>query len=274
MTGSGFEDKQFFRYLNILGIQKQEPGIQYLNRIIESQVEKIPFENISKLYYKKRYNLTQLIDFDRYLEGIENDGFGGTCYAINYYLNRLLNWLGFEVKLCGADMNQPDVHIVNIVHIEGREFLVDSGYAAPFSEPMPLDLQRDYTVQIGTYRYVIKPDFENGYSSIGLYHHGEHIHGYSVNPKGRAIHEFQQIIQESFDEKSTFMNDLLLTRFDKGQFLRLHNLTFQKFDGEDVKETSIHTLEQLIFLIHEHFFIPQSIIVDSIQGLQLDLPLH
>ena len=68
---------------------------------------------------------------DQFLADIENYHFGGTCYTNNYFLKLLLSYLGYDVKLCGADMNRPDVHVVNIVRIEGREFIVDVEYAAP-----------------------------------------------------------------------------------------------------------------------------------------------
>ncbi len=31
------------------------------------------------------------------------------------HLNQLLSHLGFDVMLCGADMKNPDVHLINIV---------------------------------------------------------------------------------------------------------------------------------------------------------------
>ena len=139
----------FVRYLRLLGIEKQRPDFEYLKEIVKAHVLKIPFENISKLYFYKRINLKKLIDFELYLDGIEKYGFGGTCYANNFYLNQLLSWLGYNIKLCGADMKNPDVHIVSVVNIENREFLIDTGYAAPFSEPIPLNLLNDYIIDMG-----------------------------------------------------------------------------------------------------------------------------
>ncbi len=140
MPVSEFNDTYFIRFLHLLGIQRQDPGFETLKELVREFMTRIPFENISKLYYRKHLGLTHLIDFELYLKGIEKYHFGGTCYANNYYLNLLLKWLGHEVKLCGADMSDPDIHIVNIVKIKNREYLVDVDYAAPFAEPLPLDL--------------------------------------------------------------------------------------------------------------------------------------
>jgi len=91
MLESKFEDRNFMRYLRLLGIEKQRLDFEYLKKIVKASVDKIPFENISKLYYYKRINLKELVDFELYLDGIEKYGFGGTCYANNFYFNQLLS---------------------------------------------------------------------------------------------------------------------------------------------------------------------------------------
>ena len=264
-----FDDRLFVKYLRLLGIQKQRPSFKYLKNIIGTQLSKIPFENISKLFFKKRHNLKQLIDFELYLNGVEKYGFGGTCYSINFYLNQLLSWLGYDIKLCGADMKNPDVHIVSIVSIENREFLVDTGYAAPFSEPLPLDLLNDYSINIGLDRYILKPQTNNSYSKIELYRNGELKHGYRINPKARNIGEFRQIIEDSFKESATFMNALLLTRFDNNHLIMIHNMTFIESYGNISKENSIDTFKQLTSIINDRFCIPKPIIIESLEGLQM-----
>ena len=269
MKESKFEDRLFVKYLRLLGIQKQRPSFKYLKNIIGTQLSKIPFENISKLFFKKRHNLKQLIDIELYLDGIEKYGFGGTCYSINFYLNQLLSWLGYDIKLCGADMKNPDVHIVSIVNIENREFLVDTGYAAPFSEPLPLDLLNDYSINMGLDRYILKPQTNNSYSKIELYRNGELKHGYRINPTARNIGEFRQIIEESFKESATFMNALLLTRFDNNHFIMIHNMTFIESYGNISKKNSIDTFEQLTSIINDRFCIPKPIIIESLDGLQM-----
>jgi len=269
MIKSKFEDRFFERYLKLLGFQKQKPSIEYLKNMIGVHLSVIPFENISKLYYKKRHNLKQLIDFELYLDGIEKYGFGGTCYSINFYLNQLLRWLGYNLKLCGADMNNPNVHIVNIVNIENRDFIVDLGYAAPFLEPIPLDLPNDYTINMGVDRYIFKPQNSNKQSHLELYRNGKLIHGYWVNPKARKIDEFQQVIEESFNESSTFMNALLLTRFDSGNFIVINNMSIIRSSGKISKKYSIDTIEQLAVVINKYFHIPKSIIVESVDNLQM-----
>src|SRR5665811_331066 len=129
----------FKKYLVLLGEEEASPSPESLYKIVKAHLIKIPFENISKLYYKQQ-GMDSIPNLSKYLDSIENYSFGGTCYSNNFYLYLLLEHLGYDIKLCGADMKNPDVHLISIVKIEEREFIVDGGYAAPFLEPLPSDL--------------------------------------------------------------------------------------------------------------------------------------
>ena len=147
-----------------------------------------------------------------YLDGIERFNFGGTCYANNYYLHTLLQHLGFDVRLCGADMNNPDVHLVSIVALESREHLVDVGYAAPFFEPLPRDLERDLVIDFGRCRYVLRPTDGLGRSRLDMYRDGELTHGYLAKPEPRSIDEFDGVIRGSYRSSANFMKNSCLFR--------------------------------------------------------------
>ncbi len=269
MKESDFEERLFLKYLRLLGIHRQNPSFDYLKEIVRAHGSKIPFENISKLLFKKRLNLKQLIDFELFLDGIEKYNFGGTCYSNNFYLNQLLEWLGFDVKLCGADMKNPDVHLVNIITIENREYLIDTGFAAPFFEPLPLDLLNDYSINCGNNLYILKSQNNNNRTQIELYSNGELIDGYKVNPQARNISEFRQIIEDSYKESSTFMNSLLITRFDSEVFIIIRNMTFIECNGTVSKKHSLDTIDQLASVIDNYCGIPKTLVLESIQGLHL-----
>ena len=156
------------RFLAILGIDPKTPGIDELAELVRAHLLRIPFENISKLFRWRYKGVASLVPFSEYLDGIEQHHFGGTCYTINFYLHQLLVALGYDVLLCGADMSRPDVHLVNIVRVGDREFLVDAGYAAPFLAPMPLDLPTDYVLSLGHDRYILSPRDALGRSRLSL----------------------------------------------------------------------------------------------------------
>jgi N-hydroxyarylamine O-acetyltransferase len=259
MYSEATDIKLFRRYLSLLGIVASPPSLENLAALVQAQLTRIPFENISKLYYRNRDALRTLPGLELYIDGIEKYHFGGTCYANNYYLHRLLKHLGYQVILCGADMTNPDVHLVNVVTISGREYIVDAGYGAPFLEPMPRDLATDYEIRLGHDRYVLRPQDERHYSRLDLFRDGALKHGYTVKPMPRTIDFFSEVIAHSFTDQATFMNALLITRFFPGRSLVVYNLTRIECIGAEVQIRQLVDRRELVSTIEQDFGIPSAI---------------
>lgn len=260
-------EQRFARYLKILGLEQRDPSIGYLRELVGNQLRRVPFENISKLYYRKKNNLRGLIDFNLHLAGIERHNFGGTCYANNYYLNCLLNYLGFQADLCGADMTEPDVHVVNIVQLDSKEYLVDVGYGAPFCFPMARDLKTDLEIRWGNEKYVLKPQDAGGVSSMEHYRDGELVHGYRVNPNPKKIENFQNVIADSFDDDGMFMTNLRAVRFYDNRMISLRNLSLSNYTAEAVETEELAGLTKVVETIVELFEMPAAMVSYAVIGL-------
>lgn len=255
------------RYLSALGVSPQKPSLEALQELVAVHLIRVPFENISKLYNRKHHDLTSLAPIELYLDGIERYHFGGTCYSNNFHFYTLLSALGYDVKLCGADMTDPDVHLVVIATLDEHEYLVDTGYGAPFLTPLPRDLGTDYVITMGRDRYVLKPQDSSGRSRLEMYRDGQPQHGYHVKPAPRRIEEFAPVIADSFRPTATFLNALLLVRFYPGRALMIHNLTLVESQGT---ESSIHQVSgraALIAKIVERFGMPRSIVAETVGEL-------
>jgi len=255
------------RYLNLLGVRRQKPSIDALRELVQAHLSQVPFENISKLYYKKHRGLRGLPSLELFLDGIERFHFGGTCYANNYYLYQLLANLGYQAKLCGADMSNPDVHLVSMVTVEKREYLVDVGYAAPFLMPLPRDLATDYTIVLGRDRYVLKPQDVRGCSRMELYRDGNLKHGYLAKPMPRQIQEFEHIIVDSYQDDATFMNALLVARFFPNRSFVIHNLTAIESQGTVSRIRTLANHDELTQFIFERFGIPREFTINALNEL-------
>jgi arylamine N-acetyltransferase len=263
------------RYLNLLGVQRRKPGIDALHELVQAQLVKVPFENVSKLYYKKHHNHQGLPNLEFVLDGIERFHFGGTCYANNYYFYQLLANLGYQISLCGADMLKPDVHLVGVLTVEQREYLVDVGYAAPFLNALPRDLTTDYVIVLGRDQYVLKPQDAQGRSQMELFRDGSLKHSYLVNPVPRQIQEFDHIIVDSYREDSTFMNALLLARFFPNRSLVLHNLTVIESQGNVSRSKMLTSRDELVQAAYEYFMIPKEFTMDVLKDIgQFDDAWH
>lgn len=255
------------RYLELLGVPAGPPGVDQLHALVQAQVYRVPFETVSKLYYMKRFGRQTIPDLETYLDGVERYHFGGTCYTTNYYFNQLLAHLGYDVQLCGADMSDSDVHMVSMLELEQRQYLIDVGYAAPFAVPLPRDLQTDYEIQLGNTRYVLRPQDAQGCSRIELHRDGELKHGYLAKPEPRAFAEFADVIHDSYSSKAEFMNSLLLARFFPNRSLVIRNLSVVDSRGPEFTRRTLANRNELIGFIASDFGIPPHITAEAIDGL-------
>lgn len=260
------QKKLFNRYLELLGIEASKPSFELLGKIVKAHLIKVPFENISKLLYKKE-GINYITDLQTYLNGIEHYNFGGTCYANNYYLYLLLEHLGFNVKLCGADMKNPDVHLISMVKIDGREYIVDGGYAAPFLKPLPRDLNKDYVISSGKEKYIIKPKDEMGRTKVEQYYDGKLQHWYRAKPHAREIKEFRKVIEDSFAVDAVFMNALRITRFSESGSFVLKNLLLTETNRLESETIGI-ARNEIPVVIREKFGMPEDIVREAISGIK------
>ncbi len=111
------------RYLAHLGVVRRAPSLAALTELVAAHVTRVPFENVSKLVRAVRGESATVPGLERYLSDMERSGLGGTCYVVNPRLGELLRQLGYDAELRSCDMERPDVHVVNVVRLEGREYL-------------------------------------------------------------------------------------------------------------------------------------------------------
>ena len=266
--------KIFERYLSILGIEPEEPSHDHLRRLVRAQLVRVPFENISKLYLKKTRDASFIPSLEEYLDGIERFNFGGTCYANNPYFAKLLHHCGYDVDLCSADMTKPDVHVVSMVHLEGREYLVDVGYGAPFYAPIPLDLIREQEIPWGENRYVLHPRDEQGRSRMDQYRDGELVHSYLAKPEPREIGDFAEVIRHSYTDAATFMNVVVVERFLPGRSLRFQNFDLRESTLDATTFTRLTDKEELAKAIAHHCAFPADIIREAIADISLEADIY
>jgi len=260
-------DKNLFnKYLELIGIEESDPTFELLCTIVKAHLIKIPFENISKLLYKNQ-GMNYIPDLTTYLNGIEKYNFGGTCYSNNYYLYLLLKHIGYNIKLCGADMKNPDVHLISVIIIDGREYIVDGGYAAPFLKPLPRELAEDYIISCGNEKYFVKPKDEKGRTKVEQYYNGELQHWYTANPQPRKIEEFNKVIKDSYADDAIFMNTLRITLFSENGSLALKNL--QLTENTDTKSSANEIPRKDVpKIIQEKFGMPADIVEKAIINLK------
>jgi arylamine N-acetyltransferase len=262
---------QFGRYLRLLGVAHRPPTLGALTALTRAHLSRVPFENISKLYHRREGSLHRPPDFTRFLDGIERHHLGGTCYASAFHFHQLLTHLGYDVALCGADMSAPDVHMVNIVRLEGHPYLVDVGYGAPLLAPLPLDLEQDHEIVWGRDRYLLRPPDAAGRSRLELHRDGRLQHGYLVNPAPREIEEFASVISDSFSDRATFMHAVLVARFWPTGCVTVRNLRLTQAEGGTFSVRPIPCVDHLPRIIETHFRIPADLTRQALADVELTM---
>ncbi len=252
------------RYLAVLGTAQAECGFPALHELVAAHLTRVPFENISMLYRLGHLGMTGIPSLEMFLDGVENYHFGGMCYSSNIHFYRLLTALGYNARLCGADMYVPNAHMVIIVTLDGHEYLVDVGYGAPFPAPMRRDLNSDFTIELDHASYRLKPQDTQGRSRMEFYQGGALKHFYLVNPEAKRIEEFEPVITGLFQPAAAFRNVLLLARFWPDRFRVIHNFTVLDSSPNQFAARKLSSREQLIECIEQSFEIPAHITSEAI----------
>ncbi|KAI9710523.1 MAG: N-terminal acetyltransferase [Bogoriella megaspora] len=124
------------------------PTFSFLKSLITHNLSTIPFDNL-KLHYSHHatsstppytHSRAPSLDPEDLYKTIVNTGRGGYCVEMNAFFGHMLRSLGFTVKPRGAKvhmkycLNEPGEwwagwsHMVNLVEIEGSDWLVDVGF--------------------------------------------------------------------------------------------------------------------------------------------------
>lgn len=121
-----------------------------LRQITHAHLARIPYENVSKWLAigdrdsasgqerhgtSARFDLARF-DLARFVHNLRAHGLGGTCFPLALGSYHLLRGLGYDAALVAAPAGD---HAAVLVTTGDGPRLVDTGFYAPFWEPLPLD---------------------------------------------------------------------------------------------------------------------------------------
>ena len=248
------------RYLQLLGAEQKKPSLGALRELVAAHVVRVPCENVSTLYHRVREGLLGLPDLDRHLDGIERHNVGGVCYTLNHYFGRLLSHIGYDVTSC-ADA-------ASIVALEGREYLVDVGHAAPLLDPLPLDLASDYVLAWGRDRLALRPRTREGCPRVEFYHSGRLELAYSVDPAMRSVEFSRSMATRNRCDQPFSPTDVALARFfPRGRSVAIRDLALIESAGTRSRVRPIGGCEGLARAIEQYFEIPARIVEEALAPL-------
>ena len=256
----------YARYLHLLGFDHSPCGLEGLRQLVRAHILVVPFENVSKLLLFDKERRGREISLTEFLDGIERDDLGGTCYTSNPFFAELLRELGYDALLLGADMNHCNVHTSIRVHLDGISYHIDCGYASPFLEPISLD-RLPHEIRRGNLCWLFDQASDHRLA-MRLYCDGQQVHGYAVNEIPRERHFFRATVEDSFRAHSTFMKLLRLVRIFPEHTVELRNRTLRVHRGLEISERTLDSIDDLRQAVNDEFLMPRCPIEKAVEILE------
>lgn len=255
------------RYLRLLGFESPPSGFEGLRALVRAHIFRVPFENISKLLLFQREGAGRVSTLSEFLDGIEYQDLGGTCYTSNPFFLELLRAIGYDADLLAADMATPDVHTSIRVRLDSRQYHIDVGYGAPFSEPVPLDrLPRE--IRNGRFRYILNCTSAPAKYEMAHWREGERIHGYVVHGPPRDYEYFRRTIEDSFLPGKTFMTWLRITRFFEDHWVDLIDRTLTIHRESHSCDFELNSMKEMRNAVDNELRMPRCPVEEAIAVLE------
>src|SRR5688572_24543195 len=100
------------RYLVLLGVEREAPGVAALTRLVRAHVVTVPFENVTALLRRRDHPTGPVppMDLDHLLDTWEQRAGGGICFELAAMFARLLTSLGYDIYVMLAQVSLPNGH--------------------------------------------------------------------------------------------------------------------------------------------------------------------
>lgn len=201
-------DDHLKKYLNHLGVGKEDPSLDYLNRLVHAHQHRVPFETFTRIADYSTF-LDHLMPIPVYIERLEM-GYGGVCWTLARGFNWLLKQLGFETTYHYMDPG----HVCVVVKLPEGEFYADVGYGAPIFKAKPLMTSFLATSPQEVFKYEVKGD------KIVVTRTPGPTKTLILKPQTPA--EINAHFEEANVGHSKFLNMLLISKFVNKKLLRLN----------------------------------------------------
>ena len=141
-------EKQMLKsYLERLKLEKEEPSLEFLQKLQLAHMRNIPFENLSIMIKENQKDQVISLSIEDLFEKMVDSPRGGFCYELNGLFGWLLMELGFDVKyrvarvVIDSDVLSIPGHLGHTCLIVklSEQYLVDVGFGNSYQQPLPFD---------------------------------------------------------------------------------------------------------------------------------------
>ncbi|MGE4512059.1 MAG: arylamine N-acetyltransferase [Sulfurimonadaceae bacterium] len=179
MKADNFNLKSYFARIGYEGEATND--LATLTQLMQKQLRSIPFENTLVQAGK----IPSLVPED-IVEKILHNRRGGYCYEVNGLFAMALTALGFAWYFAGARpmtyaVRRPKTHMVLIVHVEGKEYLCDTGFGG-YALRSPMLTQEGEAVQDGDTFRIELVEGEYVLSAL-VQNEWQRLYGFALTPQ-------------------------------------------------------------------------------------------
>ena len=219
------------RLLAHLGLDREAPSLEYLDRIIDRHQRRVPFETLTKLvdYESGLARGDFLPPIEEYVERVIERGAGGLCWTLARGLHFLLDELGFRASLMYMDPG----HCCVRVELPEGSFYADVGYSAPLFRAYPLFTS--FTLETAAERF----EYEVGEEGIQVTRHPGPAK--RLDPTPRSLESLQPNIARANDwgVERSFLRILAVSRYVDGVYTSLRDGLYRRFTSSGIEERQV-----------------------------------
>ncbi len=252
------------KYVNYLNMKVEAPSLNYLQRLIQQHLIRIPYETFSKFYYfSKGENFVP--SFSTFTENLHNRGWGGTCFTLNINFGRLLKKLGFDCHFVRVNPG----HLGLMIIIDNRKLYVDVGYGSPIMKPVELEARQKHLLH-GFGEEIIFTQTDVHEFEVDRRSNGKSFVKKVIEWKALKEEELEDDIKASYldsDENIT-MRRITAVRFQGNQCYFLRNQTLKVMTYRNIREYKMKDIEKWKDIIQEVYHFDANSLQESIQFLQ------
>lgn len=221
------------RLLGHLGLTREPPTRDYLDRLIRAHQLRVPFETLSKLidYEAGLRRGDFLPTVEEYVERLVTRGAGGTCWTLARGFHCLLIDLGFDAAL----MVMVPGHCCVRVELADGSFYADVGFAAPIFRAYPLFESFALDTPRERFVYDVRPD--------GIFVTRHPGPSKQLDPAPRRIEELGDLVRAANDwsPPHSFLRRLAWAAYVDGVYTSLNDGVLRRYRPAGVETTELGT---------------------------------
>lgn len=215
-------------FLTFLNLNREEPSLDYLNRLVNNHQKKVKWETLSKIidWEVGRKTGQYLPPLDIYVDRITTKGMGGTCWSHSVGFHWLLSQLGFSVDFIYMEPG----HLCLQAHLDDTAYYIDVGYCAPLFQTYPMFQSFTVVNEVETFDYRVTNESIEIVRNPGPKK--------TLDPNPVSIKDMEPFIQKSNKwNASSFLNDIQIFGYVYGVPTSIKNNVLKQYypEGKQVQ---------------------------------------